>query len=278
MYTSGQGLVLETNVQTGAQRTFNIPAAQASALALSGGRLYVGGEGGIIGVVELASGIVTLKSVAGCGVYDVVAAPDGLQLLATCSLRGTARLLDAETLATIVTIRRLELPWVSRICVDDTDGYRRQSSIPARLGSNRPPVVEKHLQRAPHRHPASDHDAVPQNVRDTAGAGGAGQHVGKQAGSSQKAEADKQADTPAPEELAEPTARSGLPPTEELSDRFSHGVGIAEPLVAAIDVDPKSQWARAWRLAGPIDDELLRCRVKLPLMEGRGIDGVEEPA
>lgn len=103
VYTSGQGTVNEINVETGTTRTFTHPAAQATALAIAGNKLFVGGEGGQLGIVDLASGAITTVDVP-CSIYDLVAGPDGRQLLATCSFQGTAILLDANTFEVLATI------------------------------------------------------------------------------------------------------------------------------------------------------------------------------
>jgi YVTN family beta-propeller protein len=103
VYASGQGIVREINVQSAAHRTFTHPAAQATALAIAGNRLYIGGEVGHLAVVDLASGVTTTVEVP-CPIYDLVAAPDGQRLLSTCSGVGTALLLDAATLQVVKTI------------------------------------------------------------------------------------------------------------------------------------------------------------------------------
>ena len=76
--------------------------AQAAALTLAGDRLFIGGETGSIGVVTLSSGAQTTMAVP-CKIYDLVAAPDGKTLLATCPVDGKAVILDAESLGVLAT-------------------------------------------------------------------------------------------------------------------------------------------------------------------------------
>jgi hypothetical protein len=104
VYSSGVGVVREINVETGATRTFDMPSAQATALAVTGDRLFIGGEAATLGIVDLATGLTSTVDVA-CTIYDLVTVPDGLQLLATCPLQGTAVLLDANTYEVLKTIQ-----------------------------------------------------------------------------------------------------------------------------------------------------------------------------
>ena len=103
IYASGAGIVREINTATDAHRTFSHPAAQATALAIAGHRLYIGGEVGKLAAVDLATGVVMTVDVL-CGIYDLVAAPDGQRLLATCSGTGIAVLFDSETFAVVASI------------------------------------------------------------------------------------------------------------------------------------------------------------------------------
>lgn len=119
VYTSGGSLVREINVTTGATRAFDFPGAQATALAIAGDKLFIGGEGQTLGIVDLTTGLTTTVSVP-CQVYDLVAAPDGVQLLATCSLQGKALLLDAYTFEIIQTIQTNGTPRRAAITSDGT--------------------------------------------------------------------------------------------------------------------------------------------------------------
>jgi hypothetical protein len=119
VYTSGGSLVREINVATGATRAFDFPGAQATALAIAGDKLFIGGEGETLGVVDLSTGLTTTVSVP-CQIYDLVAAPDGVQLLATCSLQGKAVLLDAYTFDVIQTIQTNGTPRRAAIKPDGT--------------------------------------------------------------------------------------------------------------------------------------------------------------
>lgn len=120
IYASGQDQAREINVQTGVQRVFLMAAAQASALALSGDRLFVGSEGGAIGTVTLSTGNVTVTVVPDCPVYDLVATPDGKGLLVTCSLTGQAKILDSQTLSVVVSIATGGAPRRAAISLDGT--------------------------------------------------------------------------------------------------------------------------------------------------------------
>jgi outer membrane protein assembly factor BamB len=120
VYASGDGGALEVNVDTRATRQFELPSAQASALAVAGGRLFLASEDGSVGVIDLASGAVQVVAVPSCRIYDVVAAPDGLALLATCSIGSTAVLLDAVTLAVLKTIETGGTPRRAAIRADGT--------------------------------------------------------------------------------------------------------------------------------------------------------------
>lgn len=104
VYASGVGFVREINVQSGAQRTFVLDDAQATALALAGDRLFVAGEGGNLGVVTLSTGATSSTAVP-CAMYDVVTLPEGRGLLGTCSLQGKVVLLDTETLTVVVSVQ-----------------------------------------------------------------------------------------------------------------------------------------------------------------------------
>ncbi len=103
VYASGLGTVTEINVETGATRTFSFPAAQATALAVNGTKLFIAGEGGTVGVMDLATGETSSVAVD-CQFYDLVLAPDGTQLLGSCNWQGKAVLLDATTFEILKTI------------------------------------------------------------------------------------------------------------------------------------------------------------------------------
>jgi YVTN family beta-propeller protein len=120
VYASGEGEAIEINVQTGAQRGFGLGAAQATALTIANDRLFIGSEAGSVGIVNLSTGSLITVPVADCGVYDIVAAPDGQRLLATCALNGTIKLLDAATLAVIKTISTAGIPRRGAISADGT--------------------------------------------------------------------------------------------------------------------------------------------------------------
>jgi DNA-binding beta-propeller fold protein YncE len=87
---------------------------------VAGGRLFLASEDGSVGVIDLASGAVQVVAVPSCRIYDVVAAPDGLALLATCSIGSTAVLLDAVTLAVLKTIETGGTPRRAAIRADGT--------------------------------------------------------------------------------------------------------------------------------------------------------------
>ncbi len=105
VYASGVGQAREVNTQTGAGRSFSVNgAAQGSAIALAGDRLFVAGEDGNLDVVDLVTADRTTVAIPDCGMYDIVALPNEAALLVTCTGNGTVKLLDPATLATIITI------------------------------------------------------------------------------------------------------------------------------------------------------------------------------
>jgi hypothetical protein len=119
VYASGFEKAREINVHTGTVRSFDHPAAQAVALSLSGARLFIGGEQQALGIVTLATGQQTSVPVD-CRIYDLVAAPDGRTLLATCPLDGKAVLIDIETAAISATIATGGFPRRAAIKADGT--------------------------------------------------------------------------------------------------------------------------------------------------------------
>jgi hypothetical protein len=119
IYASGVGVVREINVTNGAFRTFSHPAAQATALAIAGDRLFIGGEAGHLASVDLTSAVTTTVEVP-CPIYDLVAAPDAGRLLATCTGTGTALLLDAQTFGVVATIATGGAPRRAAIRADGT--------------------------------------------------------------------------------------------------------------------------------------------------------------
>lgn len=119
VYTSGGSLVREINIATGATRIFDFPGAQATALAVAGDKLFIGGEGATLGEVDLTTSLTTTVSMP-CQVYDLVAAPDGAQLLATCPQQGKALLLDADTFEVLKTIQTNGTPRRAAIKPDGT--------------------------------------------------------------------------------------------------------------------------------------------------------------
>jgi YVTN family beta-propeller protein len=120
VYASGGATAMEIDVQTGAQRTFSQVSAQATALTIANDRLFIGSESGMVGAVDLTTGSTTTVDVFECGVYDIVAAPDGQQLLVTCALNGAVKLLDVETLAVLKTIPAAGIPRRAAISADGT--------------------------------------------------------------------------------------------------------------------------------------------------------------
>ncbi|HEU4807842.1 MAG TPA: hypothetical protein VFT01_06230 [Homoserinimonas sp.] len=105
IFASGAGHAREINTETGASRTFAVgPAAQASALALAGDRLFVAGENGKLDVISLGTGEVTTVTIPECSMYDIVATPGGEALLATCAFGGTVKLIDPESATALITI------------------------------------------------------------------------------------------------------------------------------------------------------------------------------
>lgn len=119
VYSSGASIVREINVETGATRAFDLGSAQATALAVAGDKLLIGAESATLGVVDLATGLTTTVGVT-CAIYDLLEAPDGIQLLATCPLQGTAVLLDANTYEVLKTIQVNGTPRRAAIKADGT--------------------------------------------------------------------------------------------------------------------------------------------------------------
>ncbi len=87
---------------------------------MTGDRLFVGREGNQVTVVTLSSGATSSVDIPECGIYDLVATPDGRHLLATCSSQGTAMILDAPTLIPVATIQTGGIPRRAAISADGT--------------------------------------------------------------------------------------------------------------------------------------------------------------
>ncbi len=105
IFASGTGHAREVNTETGATRSFPVgSSAQASAVALAGDRLFVAGEGGVLDVVTLSTGLTASVTIPDCYMYDIVATPGGEALLATCTSSGTVKLIDVESFAVVLTI------------------------------------------------------------------------------------------------------------------------------------------------------------------------------
>ena len=120
IYASGVGSAKEVNTETHGERIFTVDgSAQAAALAISGDKLYVAGEGGTIDVVTLSTGSSARTAIA-CGMYDLVATPDGQGLVATCTSGGFVLLIDAQTLAAVKTITTSGDPRRAALSADGT--------------------------------------------------------------------------------------------------------------------------------------------------------------
>ena len=103
VYASGLDAVREIDLESGAIRTFFHGVPQAAALLLAGDRLVIGSENGNVRVVTLASGAASTVAVD-CRIYDLVAAPDGATLVASCPTDNKAVILDADTFEILATI------------------------------------------------------------------------------------------------------------------------------------------------------------------------------
>ena len=63
---------------------------------------------------------------------------------------------------------------------------------------------------------------------------------------------------------------------EVLADGVTQDGGLLRKPGRPVEMDDEGERGIAWQLPRPLDDELLRVRVEVPLAEGRGIDRVEE--
>ena len=121
LYVSGVGRALELNTGTGAVRAFQVGLdAQASALAIAGDRLFVGQESGSIDVISLTTGEVSAVPGFGCGIYDLVATPDGKALFMSCGYAASVALLDTQTLSARIVVPTGGVPRRVAISPDGT--------------------------------------------------------------------------------------------------------------------------------------------------------------
>src|SRR4051812_839688 len=154
-------------------------------------------------------------------------------------------------------------------------GHQSQSIVQLSLGADRPPVVEKDLERSPHRHPAADHQRLSNQGADGQLAELTIDKARDSYRDREKGYADEEAGATDPKKLAQPTRRAQRTLPEKLVDRRAD-CGCIVLWRRCIDVDLQRQLRVTLRRSRPRDDELLDLGFEIPLTRRRRIDWIEE--
>ena len=158
----------------------------------------------------------------------------------------------------------------------DPDGHRAEALQQTALGANRPPVVQEHLQRTPHRNPATDQEPLANNSAKTTIAKVAGDDVANRDGRREKCQGDGQTDPAAAKEFPKSPLGRDDPLTEVLVNRLSQGRSFVGSPRRAVKMHHQAPGLIHRQISRPVDDEFLGARVEIALAERRGIDRVEE--
>ena len=154
-----------------------------------------------------------------------------------------------------------------RRSVIDPDRHPAQTVAQANLRSNRPPVVEKYFQGAPHRDPASNKQALAHDLGPAAAWKKDGECIAYPDRQRQTCETDGETDSSAAEQLAQPAARAGGACPEELVNRVAEDDRLIGAPWRPLQMDKQRELCVGREVSAPVHDELLGTRVEIALHE-----------
>ena len=158
----------------------------------------------------------------------------------------------------------------------DPDGHRAEALQQTALGANWPPVVQEHLERTPHRNPATDQETFANDVAKTTIAKRAGDGVANYDGRGEECQRDNETNATTTKQLPQFPSGSNDSLTEVLVNRGSQGRTFVGASRRPVQVHQQGPGLVGRQITRPADDEFLGSRVEIALTEWRRIDRVEE--
>ena len=158
----------------------------------------------------------------------------------------------------------------------DPDGHRAEALQQTALGANRPPVVQEHLERTPHRNPATDQEPFANDFAKTAIAKVAGDGVANGDGRGEKCQRDNETDATTTKQLPECPFGGDDPLSEVLVNRLSQDRSFVELASRTVQMHDQGPRHIPRQITGPTDNEFVRSWVEIALTERRRIDRVEK--
>ena len=156
------------------------------------------------------------------------------------------------------------------------DRHRAQAIVKARFRANGPPVVKKHFQRTPHRHPPADEKTFSQNFGPTALTKVGGDGIANGNRRREKHQAYDEADSAISKQSTQIPPRARRPLREELVNRLPKQHRFVGPAGRSLQMDDECERRISRKIPTPVDDELFRSRIEVTFTERRRIDGIEQ--
>src|SRR5687767_11937588 len=131
------------------------------------------------------------------------------------------------------------------------------------IGANRPPVIQEHLERTPHRNPATDQETFANDFSKTTIAKVAGDGVANRDGRGEKCQRYNEADATTAKQLPKCPPGSDDSLTEVLVNRLSQGRSFVGSPRRAVQMHHQGPGLVHRQITCPVDDEFLSSRVEI---------------